>query len=133
VGSRFGTIVLVVGGLFCLLTAWSSAAAPDQFAARLGLAISDAGGLNEIRSQYAGFFLAAAGLCAGALAGWLPRPSAFLVMIVIFGGLITGRAVSLVLDGGMAGYGPTIRALYAVDAIGLALAIAALVVHNRAV
>jgi len=47
-------------------------------------------------------------------------------MIVIFGGLIAGRLVSLALDGGIAGYGPTIRALHAIDAIGLALAIAAL-------
>jgi hypothetical protein len=131
-GHLFGTIVLVVGGLFCLLTTWSSAASPSQFAARLGLAISDAGGLNEIRAQYAGFFLAAACLCGGALAGWLPRPSAFLVMIVIFGGLIAGRAASLALDGGMAGYGPTIRALYVIDTLGLALAVAALALHKSA-
>ena len=129
-GQLFGTVVLLVGGLFFLLTSWSSAAAPGQFAARLGLAITDAGGLNEIRAQYAGFFLAAALLCGGALASWLPRQAAFLMMIVIFGGLIAGRAASLALDGGMAGYGPTIRALYAIDAAGLVLAVAALALHR---
>jgi len=129
VGQLFGTAVLVVGGLF-LLTTWSSATAPGQFAAKLGLAIVDAGGSNEIRAQYAGFFLAAALMCGAALASWLPRQAAFLVMIVIFGGLIAGRIASLALDGSMAGYGPTIRALYAVDAIGLALAIAALSLHR---
>ena len=129
-GQLFGTIVIVVGGLFFLLTAWSSAAAPGQFAAKLGLAIADAGGINEIRAQYAGFFLAAALMCGAALAGWAPRQAAFLVMIVIFGGLIAGRVVSLALDGGMAGYGPTIRALYAVDAIGLALTLAALALRK---
>jgi hypothetical protein len=125
-GQLFGTVVLVVGGLFFLLTAWSSGTAPASFANRLGLAIADAGGLNEIRAQYAGFFLAAALACGGALAGWLPRQAGFLVMMVIFGGLIAGRVLSLALDGGMAGYGPTIRALYVIDAVGLGLAIAAL-------
>jgi hypothetical protein len=129
-GQLFGMAVLVVGGLFFLLTTWSSATAPGQFAAKLGLAIADAGGLNEIRAQYAGFFLAAALACGAALASWLPRQAAFLIMIVIFGGLIAGRLVSLTLDGGMAGYGPTIRALYAIDAIGLVLAIAALVMSR---
>jgi len=75
-GHLFGTVVLAVGGLFFFLTTWSSAAAPGPFAARLGLAIADAGGLNEIRAQYAGFFLAAALACGGALAGWLPRQAA---------------------------------------------------------
>ena len=129
-GQLFGAVVLTVGGLFFLLTTWSSAAAPGQFAAKLGLAIADAGGLNEIRAQYAGFFLAAALACGGALAGWLPRQAALLVMIVIFGGLIGGRLVSLALDGGIAGYGPTIRMLYAIDAIGLALAVAALALNR---
>ena len=122
----FGTTALIVAGLFFLLTTWSSAAAPGEFAAKLGLTIADAGGLNEIRAQYTGFFLAAALACGAALAGWLPRQAAFLMMIVIFGGLIAGRLVSLALDGGIAGYGPTILALHAIDAIGLALAVAAL-------
>ncbi len=126
-GQLFGTVVLAVGGLFFLLTTWSSASAPGQFAARLGLAITDAGGLNEIRAQYAGFFLAAALACGAALSGWLPRQAALLMMIVIFGGLIGGRLVSLALDGGISGYGPTIRALYIIDAVGLGLSVAALV------
>jgi hypothetical protein len=41
----------------------------------------------------------------------------------IFGGLIFGRLVSLVLNGGLKGYGPTILALYVIDAIGLAVTI----------
>jgi hypothetical protein len=120
-GQLFATAVLVISGLFFLLTTWSSATAPHAFAARLGLAVADAGGVNEVRAQYAGFFLAAALACGGALAGWLPRHAAFAVVIVIFGGLIGGRLVSLAIDGGLAGYGPTIRALHAIDAVGCAL------------
>jgi hypothetical protein len=126
----FGTAVLVVSGLFCLLTTWSSATAPQQFAARLGLAVADAGGVNEIRAQYAGFFLAAALVCGAALASWVPRQAAFVMLVVIFGGLIGGRLLSLAIDGGMTGYGLTIRALHIIDATGLGLAIAALVLDK---
>jgi hypothetical protein len=131
VGQLFGTAILVVGGLFFLFTTWSSGMAPQQFAAKLGLAIVDAGGSNEIRAQYAGFFLAAALLCGGALASWIPRQAAFVMLVVVFGGLLAGRLVSLAIDGGVTGYGPTIRVLYAIDAVGLCLAIAALALDKR--
>jgi hypothetical protein len=126
VGRPFGTFVLVIAGLFCLLTTWSSATAPGRFAERLGMTIANAGGANEVRAQYAGFFLAVAALCAASLAGAVARQTAFVVLAVVFGGLIAGRLVSLALDGGMAGYGPAIRALYAIDAVGFTLSIAAL-------
>jgi hypothetical protein len=37
---------------------------------------------------------------------------------LIFGGLITGRVVSLALDRGLKGYGGVIRALFFIDAAG---------------
>jgi hypothetical protein len=61
-------------------------------------------------AQYAGFFLAAAGVCMASLAGWLARGTAFVTLATIFGGLIVGRLVSLVPNGGLSGYGPTIEA-----------------------
>lgn len=127
----FGTVILVVATLFCLLTTWQSGAAPTQFARALGLSVVDAGGLNEVRAQYAGFFLFAAGLCCAALIWKSLRQSAFAMMIVIFGGLFFGRLVSLGLDGGLSGYGPLIRSLYLIDAIGLALAVTALMLDRR--
>jgi Domain of unknown function (DUF4345) len=132
VANPFGTLVLVIAGLFCLLTTWSSGAAPARFARRLGLAIADAGGYNEIRAQYAGFFLAVAGVCAASLAGAVPRQAAFIMLAVVFGGLIAGRLAGLALNGGLAGYSPTIRMLYAIDSIGFAAAIATLVLEGRA-
>lgn len=128
----FGTLVLTIAALFCLLTAWQSAIAPRAFAARLGLAVANPGGDNEVRAQYTGFFLAVAAVCAGSLAGLVPRQGALTVLAVVFGGLIAGRLASLVLNGGLAGYGPTIRALYAIDAVGFALAVAALVADKSA-
>ena len=125
----FGTAVLVIAGLFCLFTAWRSGTDPNLFAEQLGLIISNAGGVNEIRAQYAGFFLAAAIVCGASLAGVLPRNFSFVVLGTIFGGLILGRVTSLVLNGGITGYGPTILALFAIDAVGFTLAITAFVLN----
>ncbi len=127
----FGTAVLVINIVFFLLTTWSSATAPESFAAKLGLGIVNAGGINEVRAQYSGFFLAAALVCTASLFGLLSRQTSFVVVGAVFGGF-AGRLVSLALDGGVAGYGPTILALYAIDAIGLALAVAAYVLDNQA-
>jgi hypothetical protein len=129
--SGFGTAVLAIATAFCLLTTWRSGTAPGSFAQQLGLTIANAGGYNEIRAQYAGFFLAAAALCAASLCGAVPRPSAFIVLAVIFGGLITGRLVSLALNGGITGYGPTILALYVIDSVGFVLAVTALALERR--
>jgi hypothetical protein len=122
---NFGAAVLVVAALFFLLTTISASLNPGRFGEQLGLRIVNPGGVNEIMAQYAGFFLAAAGVCIAALAGWLPRSTAFVTVAAVFGGLIVGRLVSLVLNGGLSGYGPTIQALYIIDAIGFALAVAA--------
>ena len=87
----YGSFVLVIITMFFLFTAWSSGTAPAKFAERLGLTVANAGGQNEIRAQYAGFFLAAAVVCAASLAGAVSRLTAFSVPVVIFGGLIGGR------------------------------------------
>jgi hypothetical protein len=122
----FGTFVLTLASLFGILTAWLAAMRPGNFAARLGLAISNAGGINEVRAQYAGFFLAVSLVCIATLFGGLSRQTAFIVLIVVFAGLISGRLVSLVLNHGTSGYPPTILALYAIDSIGLLLSLIAL-------
>lgn len=122
----FGTFVLTLASLFGILTAWLAAMRPGNFAARLGLAISNAGGINEVRAQYAGFFLAVSLVCIATLFGGLSRQTAFIVLIVVFAGLISGRLVSLILNHGTSGYPPTILALYAIDSIGLLLSLIAL-------
>jgi hypothetical protein len=128
----YGTFVLVIVTMFFLFTAWSSGTAPQKFAGRLGLTIVNAGGNNEIHAQYAGFFLAAAIFCAASLAGVVSRFAAFSIPVVIFGGLIGGRLVSLALNGGVVGYSPTILALYAIDALGFTLAATAMVLERKA-
>jgi hypothetical protein len=126
----FGTAVLVINVLFCLFTAWSSGARPEDFASKLGLEVVNAGGINEVRAQYSGFFLAVALVCLASLLGWITRQTSFVVVGAVFGGLLAGRLVSLALNGGVFGYGPTIIALYAIDFVGLALAIASFILDN---
>lgn len=121
ISRSFGTSVLVIVGLFSLLTAWNSGFAPHQFARRLGLMVTNADGYNEIRAQYAGFFLVTGAMCIAALSGFAARRPVLILLAVLFGGLLTGRLASLVLNRGFAGYGPTILALYVIDAAGFAL------------
>jgi hypothetical protein len=128
---NFRTFVLIIVALFSLFTAWSSGMAPAKFAQQLGLSVANAGGFNEIRAQYSGFFLAVAVVCIASLADMVARQPALIVVAVVFGGLIGGRLVSLGLNRGVAGYGPTILALYAIDATGFVLAITAMMLENK--
>ncbi|HEV3036623.1 MAG TPA: DUF4345 family protein [Candidatus Angelobacter sp.] len=128
--SVFGTAVLVITALFFLGTSWSSFTNPKQFGERLGFALPGADGRNEIRAQYGGFFLAAAVCGIFALVGWVPRSTGLVVNATIFGGLIAGRLISLFLDGGITKYGPLIRTLFVIDALGFALAISAFVLEH---
>jgi hypothetical protein len=121
----FGTVVLLAVALFFAWTSWTSLRFPRQFGERLGFSIGGLDGLNEVRAQYGGFFLAAALVNALALLGVFSRQTSFAVNAVVFGGLITGRVASLALDGGVNRYGSAIRALFFIDAAGFALTIAA--------
>ncbi len=129
-GKTFGLGVLVAATAFSLLTAWTAGTAPSAFAERLGLTVANPGGSNEVRAQYAGFFLAVAVTCLAALIGIVPREAAYIVLAVVFGGLLAGRLASLGLDGSMAGYTQTVVALYAIDTLGCALAGTALVLDR---
>ena len=122
----FGTFVLAISAFFGIVTAWLAATQPGNFAARLGLAIANAGGINEVRAQYAGFFLAVSVVCAASLLGRVSRHAAFVLLVVIFAGLICGRIVSLALNHGITGYPPAIVALYAIDSFGLIVSLIAL-------
>jgi hypothetical protein len=126
----FGVVVLVTGALFCFYTSWSSATAPGEFAERLGLKVLNAGGVNEVRAQYAGFFFAVALICIAPFIGLLPRTTPYLLLVTLFGGLFIGRLASLVANGGVQGYGQTILALYAIDGVVLALAAAAYILDK---
>src|SRR5258708_37276067 len=93
--NAFQTSVLTIAMLFCLLTTWSSGTAPARFAERLGLAIANSGGYNEIRAQYAGFFLAGAGVCGASLAGVGSRAGGFVVFLFGFHGPVCRRSRDL--------------------------------------
>jgi len=126
----FGTFVLILWALLGLFTGLAAGLQPARFAQSLGLAVSNSGGINEVRAQYAGFFLACAVVCIASLTGAVPRASAFMLLTVVFAGLISGRLVSLALNHGTSGYPPAILALCGIDSLGLVLSLAALALNQ---
>jgi hypothetical protein len=122
----FSTSVLVLMAFFGILTSLLAAIRPADFASRLGLTVANSGGINEIRAQYAGFFLACSVVCVASLAGAVPRQSAFIVLIVVFAGLISGRLASLALNHGTSGYPAAILSLFFIDSFGLLLSLFAI-------
>jgi hypothetical protein len=124
--TTFGTVFLIASALFTALTSWTSFTAPGGFGKQIGYVLAGMDGRNEIRAQYGGFFLAVTIASVLALAGVIPRQAGFLINAVVFGGLITGRVVSLAVDSGMSGYSPFIRLLFVIDATGFILSMTSL-------
>lgn len=122
----FSTIYLAVTGLFFVGSGLFALSRPQRFAAGLDLAAARAGGVNEVRAQYGGFFLVLGMTCALAAAGIVGLRFGLGAAAVTFGGVIAGRLVGLAVDRDISGYGPTVRTLLVVDAAGCALAVAAL-------
>jgi hypothetical protein len=120
------TIYLAVTALFFLGSGAYAFSRPQQFAAALDLTAIRAGGVNEVRAQYGGFFLVLGTACGLALFGVVKPEFGLGAAALTFGGVIAGRLLGLVFDRGMAGYGPTIRRLFLIDAAGCVLAVTAL-------
>jgi hypothetical protein len=120
------TIYLALTAIFFLGSSAYALSKPREFAAALDLTIARAGGVNEVRAQYGGFFLALSLALALAAFGAVERRFGLGAAAITFGGVIAGRLLGLLFDRGAAGYGPTIRTLFLIDAAGCAVAIAAL-------
>ena len=125
----FSTIYLALTGLFFFGSGAYAVARPRKFADALDLTTLRAGGLNEIRAQYGGFFMVLGLACALAALGIVDRRFGLGVAAITFGGVIAGRLLGLAIDRGFAGYGRAIRGLFFADATGCALAVAALLVE----
>jgi hypothetical protein len=121
-----GATLLGFSTLLCVGTTLGAFAKPVEFAEYLGLNVANAGGVNEIRSQYAGFFLMVGLAFAAALGGWLPRVAGYFLAFVVFGGLFVGRVSSVLLNRGMKGYPPVVCGLVLIDFVGCAMSAAAL-------
>jgi hypothetical protein len=118
-----------LAALFFLGTGALAFSQPQRFAASLDLATTRAGGLNEVRAQYGGFFVMLGAACALAMLGIVERRFGLGVAAITFGGVIAGRLSGLAIDRSVAGYGPTVRSLFLVDAMGCALAVTALLLE----
>jgi len=122
----FSTIYLAVTGIFFAGSGVYSLSKPLNFAAALDLSILRAGGSNEVRAQYGGFFLVLGVTCCLAMLGVVDRRFGLGAAAVTLGGVAGGRLLGLAIDRGVTGYGPGIRSLLLVDSAGCALAVAAL-------
>jgi hypothetical protein len=122
----FAPTLLAIEAGFALYTSWLSLSRPAAFAGMLGLELPGDSGVNEIRSQYGGFFLAMALVQGAALAGTLPLSTGLVVGAMTFGGLAFGRIWSCLQHHGTSRYTPTIRALVLLDPLGFLLSAAAL-------
>lgn len=120
------TALLAVEAAFAAYTSWLGLSRPAALAGMLGLELVGEAGVNEVRSQYGGFFLAMALVQAAAVAGLVPLAAGLLVGATTFGGIALGRVWSCLRDGGAGRYTPTIRALVFIDPLGFALSAAAL-------
>jgi hypothetical protein len=120
------TLYLTLTAIFFLASGAYAMSRPQAFAAALDLTTLRAGGLNEVRAQYGGFFLALGLACALAALGIVEPRLGLGAAALTFGGVIAGRLLGLAIDRSAAGYGASIRTLFLVDAAGCALAVAAL-------
>jgi hypothetical protein len=124
------TIYLALAALFFLASGAYAVSSPLQFAAALDLSTLRSGGVNEVRAQYGGFFLLLGAACGLAVFGIVERRFGLGAAALTFGGVIAGRLIGVLLDRDMAGYGATIRTLFVIDAIGCAVAVAALALEG---
>lgn len=94
----YGLLFAVLG-----LVGW---AAPERLGERLGLASLTATGLVTLRADLGGLFVALAALCLG---GALLRRRALLIgALVLLAAIIAGRLIGLVVQGELAGNGPSL-------------------------
>jgi hypothetical protein len=124
-------IVLSTFGLLALAVGLRGLLAPTSLSASLGYTLVGADGLNEVRAQYGGFFLAIATLCGLAVLRSRWRELALVLLAVTFGGILFGRITSIAIDGGLSAYSPVIQALVLVDLIGVLAAGSALALARR--
>ncbi len=119
-------IILIIFGLFFLYTGVASFFQPEKLAKTLSLNTIGRSGRIEIQAQYGGFFFLAGLSQLAPFLKLLTPSTALTVSVVIFGGLILGRVLSLLSNQGSEPITPIIRVLYVIDAVGFGLAIWAL-------
>ncbi|MEO1293805.1 MAG: DUF4345 family protein [Pseudomonadota bacterium] len=123
-------------GLSAVLALWIGAQglfAPDAFMAALGLSIDNPGGRNEVRAQYGSYFVLLALLWIGGAVGRIRTSTALMVLAVLYVGVLSGRLMSLGLDGFavFGTYPDVIQRVHGIDAVGAAITLLALRTADR--
>jgi hypothetical protein len=119
----FQKIVLALNALIAFYLAYRGLVTPVELMASLNIDAGSPEGVNEIRGQYGGFFLFVGVGLVLAFIGFL-RPSAMLlIMVLLYGGVLTGRVLTLFIDGVdvYADYSTLLKGVYIFDIVGLVL------------
>lgn len=96
---RIVSIVLAVAGGTFVAAGLSHLAAPDRMLAPLGIELTTATAMGEVRSGYGGLHLALGVVFLGGILSPRLRDLALLMLAAVIGGLALGRVLSLVIDG----------------------------------
>lgn len=94
--------LLLLGGLGLVLVGGGFLIDPTGRIGEFGLLAENNKGLSTIRADFTAFFWVAGG--AMIIGGWKQRGDALLVTAALMGIALTGRAVSLALDGSYEGW-----------------------------
>ena len=119
-------VSLCIFGAFFFYTGVHSLCRPKQFGEMLSLQPIGRSGLIEIRAQYGGFFLAAALSQFAGLTALISIQTSFIVSLIIFGGLITGRFIALFDREDTSKITAPIMGLFFIDGCGALLSVVAL-------
>lgn len=84
-------------GTFCILIGTGFIINPAEFGDKLGVHAVDARGLSSLRADFTGFFWVLGGLLAWG--AWHRHGQALLIAAGLAGTALTGRVVSLLIDG----------------------------------
>ncbi|MEL6756984.1 MAG: DUF4345 family protein [Pseudomonadota bacterium] len=112
--------VMVVTLLIALWIGLLALNAPEQLLEAMQMASTGAAGLNETRGQYGGFFLALAVFLGLGIAGQLRPAAVFMVLLVLYGGVFSGRVIHLALGNfsDFSDYPMAMKAIHFVDFAG---------------
>ncbi|MEO1330001.1 MAG: DUF4345 domain-containing protein [Pseudomonadota bacterium] len=129
----FQRIVLTLSAAIAVWIGVKGMTEPQQFLAAMEIEVGTPGARNEIRGQYGGYFIALGLLWLAGAAGLIRTSTALVSLLVLYGGVLSGRAASLAIDGAeaFAAYPGILQRAHALDAVGFLLTSAALAAADR--
>lgn len=122
------TVMFVTAGMALFLGIFAIAD-PTGFLAAMQMSAEGPAALNEMRAQYGGFFLALGVFLLASAAGRIGTRAGLWAMVVMYGGIFTGRMLHLTVFGGapdFPDYNTTMQVIHLIDGGGFIASLIAL-------